>query len=101
MANEKTVILMDLIEREKVKAAIRDKFKTLHECTEINMIMNEQPAVDAAPVVHAHWVKHDNSCWSCSNCDETISMRRYMENKLRYCSWCGARMDKEDDEQNG
>lgn len=51
--------------------------------------------VDAEPVKHGHWVKHDNSLWSCSQCDEAISMRRYMENELRYCSWCGAKMDEE------
>ena len=52
-------------------------------------------------VVHGHWVKHDNSSWACSQCNEVISMRRYMENELRYCSWCGTKMDERDGEQDG
>lgn len=40
----------DLISREVAKAAIRSKFPTLADRCEINVVLNELPAVDAIPV---------------------------------------------------
>lgn len=91
---------MDLIEREKVKVAIREKFKTLQERTEINMVINEQPTVDAVPVMHGHWdCRNPQDHWeyrkySCSNC----GAGGY---QTRYCSACGAMMDEDGGEQDG
>ena len=51
----------------------------------------ELPTVDAAPVVHAHYVKGSNGEWYCSNCkriDEKYSV-------ARYCWYCGAKMNDE------
>lgn len=56
--------------------------------------LNMQPAIEAKPVVHAHWQKYDDSefCY-CSNCgepaadDESVSWSGY-------CPICGAQMDE-------
>lgn len=51
------------------------------------------PTVDAISNVHAHWNKFGNNIWECSNCCETIPVRRYMEEHMFYCNCCGAKMD--------
>ena len=64
-------------------------------------VLEDQPTVDAAPVVHAHWKewwppKHmimtgEEMLYVCSACTAKYSD---IENK-RYCPWCGAIMDEE------
>lgn len=52
-----------------------------------------EPTVDAEPIRHGHWNKMDN-VWECSECGETISLRRYEENRMNYCPNCGTKMDE-------
>lgn len=59
--------------------------------------INEQPTVDAVPVVHGRWIFKENMIRSpyaknayCSECLEEISCCS------RYCPNCGAKMDKKD-----
>ena len=57
------------------------------------------PAIEAKPVVHAHWEEHleyqdDHfACWSysCSNCNELLYSSW---EHSKYCSHCGAQMDE-------
>ena len=54
-------------------------------------IINQAPAVDAAPVVHGEW-KPDPHCYNvfhCSACDSPFWAKR------KYCPNCGAKMDGE------
>ena len=63
-------------------------------------------AVDAVPVVHAHWFTLDPNPhtgkaykFACSNCEEVVLTRRQMPiDELRYvfCPHCGAKMDEEE-----
>lgn len=56
-------------------------------------IINQAPAVDAAPVVHGKW-KPDPYCYHvfhCSVCDSPFWAMR------AYCPHCGAKMDGEGD----
>lgn len=64
----------------------------------IKVIENAR-TIDAAPVVHAHWVhdgkifEHGNDWYHCSNCgmvEVSTSLSRY-----QYCKKCGAKMDGE------
>ena len=60
------------------------------KCAIITDLVNGIPAVDAAPVVHARWVKRKS--WNkavCSCCS--------FENDIltKYCPNCGAKMDGE------
>lgn len=52
------------------------------------------PAVDAAPVVHARWqgISPFVDTEECSNCRYNIQSK---ELETPYCPWCGAKMDEE------
>ena len=59
---------------------------------EIINYINEQPAVDVAPVRHGHWVETIHKGYKCSLCNCLSSL--FDENlKSEYCPWCGAKMD--------
>lgn len=45
------------------------------------------PAVDAVPVVHAHWTIIDENCCVCSACLNCSTQDYY------FCPECGAKMD--------
>ena len=60
------------------------------------MLINQQPTVDAVPVVHAKWILvpgteviHGKS-YECSNCSKI----RYGSWPPMYCQRCGAKMDR-------
>lgn len=52
------------------------------------------PAADVAPVVHGRWIHHDDGVVTCSECGNAES------SEGRYCSYCGARMDGDDDAES-
>ena len=60
--------------------------------------VREIPAADVAPVVHAHWIRHERaeevegifiSNYECSHCHEW-----FRDNRGR-CGECGAKMDED------
>lgn len=62
----------------------------------------ELPALDVAPVVHAHWIKTFGSdgfvsTLRCSKCGNSENSTYIPGN---FCWFCGARMDGEEDEEN-
>lgn len=61
-------------------------------------VINSVPAADVAPVRHGRWVKVGYACgeteWQCSSCKETEW--RTSSDRLKYCPFCGAKMDLED-----
>ena len=62
-------------------------------------IVNEQPVIDAAPVVHGRWIWRDGKCF-CSACSEQGEPKRVYQDgtvdEYFYCPNCGAKMDLED-----
>lgn len=70
----------------------------------------KQPAVDAAPVVHARWIKMTGMMppeyhghYMCSNCEWHMKGLRNSwtrEEELSYCPGCGARMDGGDADES-
>ena len=83
----------DTISRSALIAEIK---KWTTDCACIELIENE-PAVDAAPEVHGRWVK-GTSCgtyWNyCSICGGKILKNEYQQDYFSdYCPFCGARMD--------
>ena len=48
-------------------------------------------SADVAPVVHAHWKDNKNGTVSCSRCSTWFQKER--EPYLRFCGYCGAKMD--------
>lgn len=77
------------------KEAVRD---ALYEADAILMsglkILNQFPAADVAPVRHGRWIgknsPYDVNIHICSVCRGQVSI---LGNKLRFCPYCGARMD--------
>ena len=58
----------------------------------ITDLVNGIPAVDAVPVVHAHWVEEPDRVnhWHCSNCGCPVGLASLA---YRYCYVCGAKMN--------
>lgn len=57
------------------------------------------PTIDAVPVRHGRWIKVGYACgegeYQCSECKETEW--RTSASRLKYCPFCGAKMDKRDE----
>ena len=64
--------------------------------TGIKAMLETQPAVDAAPVVHGRWeekLEHFGYV-SCSVCHDSFITKEWILNtKWGYCPMCGAKMD--------
>lgn len=65
-------------------------------------IMEEAPAVDAAPVVHARWQMNKYDAMECSACHMLLAKTRvtgatghihFIHIMTAYCSHCGAKME--------
>ena len=94
--------MAEYIEREKVMQAIGTVRNIYSEAKNfvavsavdnvIGEIVDEVPAADAAPVVHGHWIRQDESFtrFKCSNPECGIENCSGFEN---YCPNCGAKMD--------
>lgn len=56
-------------------------------------VLNDVPAVDAVPVVHARWqgVSPFVDSEECSNCRYCIQSKEF---ETPYCPWCGAKMEE-------
>lgn len=79
---------MRLIDAEKYREEWL-KFRTF----EPMLLLDQQPTVEAVPVIHAKWDKGytfpDGAYWKCTNCGELIKVKVPMH----YCNNCGAKMD--------
>ena len=59
-------------------------------------LIADQPTIEAEPVKHGRWVHDINNLYGCSECMERETMS---PKKLKpYCPNCGAKMDKEENE---
>ena len=67
--------------------------------SELRRCIEMVPTIDAVPVVHGLWVygedDYDDSTYYCSACGEpwTLIAGTPQENNMRYCPFCGAKMD--------
>jgi len=65
--------------------------------------IEDAPAADVAPVVHAHWIfedfDRDGDLFAvCSHCKSVVfveSKNVIKVNSGNFCMWCGAKMDEE------
>lgn len=68
----------------------------------IRDVINGLPAVDAEPVRHGKWIKGGYVCgdneWKCSVCGETEW--RGSADWMKFCMYCGAKMDEEGENEN-
>lgn len=64
--------------------------------------IDNMPAADVAPVVHAHWIDwgirddDGNGEYTCSCCDHND--KHSPDIRVPYCWYCGAKMDAEQEE---
>lgn len=95
--------MMEYISREAVIDLITRRYENPEICTqEINNI----PAADAVPVVHARWeecdylepcvhgfgtIRHFNAGVRCTNCVNVFDKKLLWKNN--FCPNCGAKMD--------
>ena len=61
--------------------------------------LEQQPTIEAKPVVHAHWLEQiidGGQELMCSNCGEYALMNdEFYSEFSKYCPYCGAPMDEE------
>jgi hypothetical protein len=60
-------------------------------------VIQTAPAADVQPVKHGKWIYQNNNMWLCSCCKENLiysETETDREEKQRYCSRCGAKMDR-------
>ena len=66
------------------------------QASEILYAASKEKPADVAPVRHGWWIKGGYACgeteWQCSSCKETEW--RTSASRLKYCPFCGAKMDE-------
>ena len=61
-------------------------------------IVNEQPTVEAVPVVHGEWIYNQYYTWECGNCGfHPFKGFIPKEPNFNFCPFCGARMVKDNE----
>lgn len=88
--------MKDYIERATIEAMLEDAHiitdgEYCGYCTD-DVDLNSIPAADVAPVRHGRWIDSSNG-WMCSECEQDNTYAK------PYCPNCGARMDKEADDE--
>ena len=86
------MMIYDLIPRGAVLDAIGYGPR---ECKICKAQIDKIPAVDAAPVIHIHWVKEKDRDfqWHCSACKRVVGISAFTYN---YCPSCGGIVDEEE-----
>lgn len=65
------------------------------QCNYVICMIEDAPAADVAPVVHAHWAHLGGDEWCCSACGFVISTEGSWDKPTKkYCEDCGAKMDE-------
>ena len=100
---------MRLIDADALNKAIAESRISLHtmrlklRVSDIILILQHAPTIDAVPVVHARWIytgemDEDGNCEAnCSHCGAGDKHRADLKDAVPYCWKCGARMDGEAD----
>lgn len=99
----------DLISREALLEEIKKDLKEkdtsgntapfitglIYRQFDIEKIIEEQPQVEAVPVVHGEWRHIGGDEWCCSECGNVISTEGSWEKPTgKFCEECGADMRK-------
>lgn len=94
---------MDLIDREKLKEAIKMAITVPVDCSYDlgynDMVLNavkiadSMPTIDAQPVKHGHWIECDSqpNQKMCSSC-RGVGVAKDIAQFFTYCPFCGADM---------
>ena len=63
-------------------------------------IVDSCKTVDAAPVVHGHWIYLGGGLAKCSVCKRVVKDCYDQDNEDPFCRKCGAKMDESEDSGN-
>lgn len=93
---QKELCPVGLYGRNHVYGSDREKYDNWEEI--IDAVENI-PAADVVPIVHARWMQDDcdDNCWVCSACGEIWDFLEGTpkQNNANYCPACGAKMKGE------
>lgn len=85
--------LIDAENTNLLDAIGRNAFRNRQDIIDL---INNQPTVDAVPMVHGRWVHLGGDEWCCSVCGFVISTEGSWDNPTKkYCEDCGAKMEGE------
>ena len=84
----------DYIDREAANFALAEQG---FDWDKAKQALASVPAADVVPVVHGKWIKRGYVCgdyeWECSACHETEWRGLSGADVMRFCMFCGAKMD--------
>lgn len=69
--------------------------KTDMQHAALHEALNRVPSADVQPVRHGWWIEDKEVEFVCSECGEQCANTVMGMPRDRYCKWCGARMDGE------
>lgn len=92
----------EYIEREKFAEKLKEHLRCTNKGSVLEAAfaamlqdLEEHPSANVSPMVHGEWVPGGYACgeteWKCSVCNETEW--RTSCSRLKYCPFCGAKMD--------
>lgn len=85
--------MSDLISRNALLDAMPKNDELLS--VDVRRIIYESPIIDAEPARHGRWVKSGYACgeseWTCTICGN--KEWRTSTSRLKFCPFCGAKMD--------
>lgn len=99
---DRGLLMLDYLRRLGTADTFKAKYESLADA------VDNAPALDVAPVVHARWIRDDLGNTRCSNCHTRLPFRHCYDDEDGYewddeidetpwCMHCGARMDGEED----
>ena len=87
-------MIPEYIDREAANLALAEQG---FDWDKVKQALASVPAADVAPVVHGEWIKRGYVCgdyeWECSACHETEWRGLSGADVMKFCMFCGARMD--------
>lgn len=89
----------EYIEREvliKQFETLKEKAETLRDVVYLDgvlAVIDTTPTANVQEVRHGKWIEYDNGVQTCSECGEEHEWQDY---RASYCEDCGAKMDKEE-----
>lgn len=90
--------MCDYIDRDKILKVIESGANWYYSYNTLYEEAQNIPSADVSPVKHGKWLYKGYVCgdtaYQCSACDE-IEWRTSCD-RLKYCPFCGAKMDGED-----
>ena len=85
--------LIDAENTNLLDAIGRNAFRNRQDIIDL---INNQPTVDAVPMVHGRWVHLGGDEWCCSVCGFVITTEGSWDKPTKkYCEDCGAKMEGE------